>query len=94
VQPLRTERWGGAQNRSGMLEVTHKHFGTRANRAGTISRVPRVFARSWLNIAPLVPGKPYQRLRLDPGVSSNVARHYHVGHSTIVRALERASSIA
>jgi hypothetical protein len=23
-----------------------------------------------------------------------VARHYHVGHSTIVRALERASSIA
>jgi hypothetical protein len=22
-----------------------------------------------------------------------VARHYHVGHSTIVRALERASSI-
>ena len=23
VQPLRTERWGGAQNRSGMLKVTH-----------------------------------------------------------------------
>jgi hypothetical protein len=37
VQRLRTERWGGAQNRSGMLEVTHKHFGPRSCRRNPVS---------------------------------------------------------